>query len=74
MFNNRTSLGKDQNCFTLTTITEAAGIYIVVIAYYADSACSKHTTIKPDIFSFTNKDKAEDMYKEISDCLAEGLK
>jgi|688.fasta_scaffold776425_1 hypothetical protein len=68
-----TSKGKFLFYYTLTTITEVTGIYIVVTAYFIDEKCSNRGR-EPIIYNFTNRSEAEKSYTEISNKMYENYK
>jgi hypothetical protein len=70
----RTSKGKYQNDYTLTTITEAAGIYVIVTAYYKDSACGKISGRTPSMSCTPDQEEAENWYEGITGSLFKNLK
>jgi hypothetical protein len=55
---NKTSKGKESSYFTLTTITESAGLYIIATAYYIDSECTKYAKINPEIDYYQDQENA----------------
>lgn len=69
-----TTKGKYLFYYTLTTITDAAGIYLVVTTYYKDEKCSKFTGREPLIYNFTDREEAENFYTEMSDNLYKDYK
>jgi adenine-specific DNA methylase len=70
---NKFSIGKLNELYTITEYIETTNIFLVITTYYQDTARTKLSDKPEQIYTFRNKEEAQNFYQGMSKTLFKNL-
>ena len=70
---NKFSIGKHNELYTITEYIETTNIYLIITTYYQDAARETLADKPEQVYTFRNKEEAQNFYEGISKTLFKNL-